>query len=167
MNTFVRQTGQLENALVSERTIGVLETKKAKSQPGGYMKTAILISRVLLGTGFLVFGLNILHPFLSSPPPPEGSLAAQFVAVMVPSHWMALVGAVQLLGGLLVLAGRTAPLGLALLGPVLVNILTFHICLAGGHGIAPGLVFSVLEIFLIYAYRSYFRAIFTVNALPT
>jgi putative oxidoreductase len=80
---------------------------------------------------------------------------------------MALVGAVQLLGGLFVLAGRTAPLGLALLGPVLVNILTFHICLASGHGIAPGLVFSVLEIFLIYAYRGYFRAIFTVNALPT
>src|SRR6267142_1753021 len=87
--------------------------------------------------------------------------------VMVPSHWMALAGAVQLLGGLLVLAGRTAPLGLVLLGPVLVNILAFHICLTGGHGIAPGLVFSVLEIFLIYAYRGYFRAIFTANALPT
>ena len=85
---------------------------------------------------------------------------------MVPSHWMALVGAVQLLGGLLVLAGRTAPLGLVLLGPILVNILAFHVFIQGGQGIAPGLVFSVLEIFLIYAYRSYFRAIFTANALP-
>src|SRR5260370_41149981 len=131
------------------------------------MKIAILISRILLGTGFFAFGLNILHPFLPSPPPPEGSLAAQFVTVMVPSHWMALVGAVQLLGGLLVLAGRTVPLGLVLLGPVLVNILAFHIFVLGGHGIAPGLVFTVLEIFLIYAYRSYFRPIFTVSAVPT
>ena len=130
------------------------------------MKIAILISRVLLGTGFIFFGLNILHPFLASPPPPAGSLAAQFVAVMVPSRWMALIGAVQLLGGILVLAGRTAPLGLVMLGPVLVNILAFHICLAGGHGIAPGLVFSALEILLIYGYRNYFRAIFTINALP-
>ena len=131
------------------------------------MKIATLLGRIVLGTGFVLFGLNILHPFMTAPPPPEGSLAGQFVAVMVPSHWMTLIGLVQLVGGLLVLAGRTAPLGLVLLGPVLVNILAFHICLEGGHGIAPGLVFSVFEIFLIYAYRSYFRAIFTASASPT
>jgi len=116
--------------------------------------------------GFIIFGLNILHPFMTAPPPPQGSLTAQFVAVMVPTHWMAFVGLVQLVGGLLVLTGRTAPLGLVLLGPILVNILAFHILLQGGQGIAPGLVFSALEIFLIHAYRSYFRSIFTANALP-
>jgi len=131
------------------------------------MKIAILISRFLLGMGFIIFGLNILHPFLTSPPPPEGSLAAQFVAVMVPSHWITFVGVLQLLGGLLLVIGRTAPLGLVVLGPILVNILAFHIFLQGGQGIAPGLVFSVLEIFLIYAYRSQFRAIVAANALPT
>jgi len=130
------------------------------------MKIAILISRFLLGMGFVIFGLNILHPFLTSPPPPDGSLAAQFVAVMVPSHWITFVGVLQLLGGLLLVIGRTAPLGLVVLGPILVNILAFHIFLQGGQGIAPGLVFSVLEIFLIYAYRSYFRAIVAANALP-
>jgi putative oxidoreductase len=130
------------------------------------MKMSLLISRVLLGTGFIIFGLNILHPFLNAPPPPAGSVTAQFVAVMFPSHSMGLVGAVQLLGGLLVLAGRTAPLGLVLLAPILVNILAFHVFIQGGQGIAPGLVFSVLEIFLTYAYRSYFRPIFTANALP-
>jgi hypothetical protein len=130
------------------------------------MKIAVAICRVLLGLGFFIFGLNILHPFLNAPPPPEGSLAAQFVAVMVPTHWMALIGLVQLVGGLLVLAGRTTPLGLTLLGPVLVNILAFHICLLGGQGIAPGLVFTVLEIFLIYAYRSYFSPILTLRAVP-
>jgi len=130
------------------------------------MKIAILISRVLLGMGFIIFGLNILHPFITTPPPPAGSLTAQFVAVMVPSHWMLLVGVFQLLGGLLVVIGRTTPLGLVLLGPILVNILAFHIFIQGGQGIAPGLVFSVLEIFLIYAYRSYFRAIVMANALP-
>ena len=131
------------------------------------MKIAITISRVLLGMGFIIFGLNIVHPFIATPPPPEGSLAAQFVAVMVPSHWMLLVGVFQLLGGLLVVIGRTTPLGLVLLGPNLVNILAFHIFIEGGQGIAPGLVFSVLEIFLIYAYRGYFRGIFTTHALPT
>ena len=58
-------------------------------------------------------------------------------------------------------------MGLVFLGPVLVNILAFHICLLGGQGIAPGVVFTVLELFLIYAYRSYFRPFFTVSAVPT
>ena len=132
------------------------------------MKIAVLISRVLLGVGFIIFGLNILHPFMPAPPPPPpDTLAGKFLGAMVPSHWMLLVGALQFLGGLLVIIGRTAPLGLVVLGPILVNILSFHIFIMGGQGIAPGLVFSVLEIFLIYAYRNYFRPLLTANALPT
>src|SRR5882724_3195535 len=131
------------------------------------MKTATIISRFILGLGFVVFGFNILHPFLPQPPIPDGSLPARFMGVMGPSHWMAMVGLFQVFGGVFVLLGRTAPIGLALLGPVLVNILAFHILLLGGAGIAPGLVFSVLELFLIYSYRSYFAPIFTINGVPT
>jgi len=131
------------------------------------MKTAIVISRFILGLGFVVFGLNILHPFLPQPPIPDGSLPARFMGVMGPSHWMALAGLFQVFGGVFVLLGRTAPIGLTLLGPVLVNILAFHILLMGGAGIAPGLVLSVLELFLIYTYRSYFAPIFTINAVST
>ena len=131
------------------------------------MKIATTISRFVLGLGFVVFGANILHPFLPQPPMPEASLPAQFAAVMGPTHWMTLVGLVQLFGGAFVLLGRTAPIGLTLLGPVLVNILAFNVLLMGGAGIAPGLVFSVLEVFLIYSYRSYFAPIFTINAVPT
>ena len=130
------------------------------------MKIAVAASRFVLGLGFVVFGLNILHPFLPQPPMPDGSLPAQFVGVMGPTHWMALVGLFQLFGGAFVLLGRTAPIGLTLLGPVLVNILAFHILLMGGAGIAPGAVFSVLELFLIYSYRDYFAPIFTVHAAP-
>lgn len=131
------------------------------------MKIATTVSRFLLGLGFVVFGANILHPFLPQPPMPEGSLPMQFMAVMGPTHWMALVGLVQLLGGALVLAGRTAPLGLTLLAPVLVNILAFHAFLMGGAGIAPGLVFTALELFLLYSYRGYFAPLLTVSAAPT
>jgi putative oxidoreductase len=131
------------------------------------MKIAIIIARVLIGLGFVIFGANILHQFMPMPPPPEGSPTAQFMAVMVPTHWMMVVGFFQLLGGILVLIGGTAPLGLALLAPVLVNILSFHVFIMGGEGIAPGLVFSVLELFLIYAYRNNFRGLFTTQAKPS
>jgi uncharacterized membrane protein YphA (DoxX/SURF4 family) len=130
------------------------------------MKIAINVCRFLLGLGFVVFGLNILFPFLPQPPPPEGSLMAQFMAVMFPTHWMSVVGFFQLLGGILVLIGGTLPLGLAILAPVLVNILACHICLMGGGGIAPGIVFSVLELFLLYSYRSSFAGLLTTKARP-
>jgi hypothetical protein len=131
------------------------------------MKIAAVVSRAFLGLGFVVFGLNILHPFLSMPPFPDGSQPGLFMAVMVPSGWMKLVGLAQLSGGLLVLLGGTAPLGLLVLAPVLVNILAFHVFLMGGAGIAPGIVFSILAAFLFYAYRGNFAAIFTIKAVPT
>lgn len=131
------------------------------------MKIAIIGSRVLLGLGFVVFGLNILFPFLPQPPPPsDGSMVANFMAAFGPSHWMSLVGVFQLVAGALVLFGGTAPLGLALLAPVLVNILAFHVLLMGGEGIAPGLVFTILEVFLLYAYRNHFSGLFTTKAKP-
>ncbi len=128
------------------------------------MKIATLITRILLGLAFIVFGLNILYPFMPQPAPVEGSLVAQFLTVMGPTHWMVLVGFVQLIGGLLVVSGKGTPLGLALLAPVLVNILAFHIFLENGSGIAPGLVFSALELFLMYSYRSYFLPFFNFKA---
>ena len=48
-----------------------------------------------------------------------------------------------------------------------VNILAFHVLMMGGAGIAPGAVFSVLELFLLYSYRSYFAPLFTFSAVPT
>jgi putative oxidoreductase len=118
----------------------------------------------LLGLAFCVFGANILHPFLPMPPMPPDSLPAKYMVVMGPTHYMAMVGAFQLLGGLCVLTGGLAPIGLVLLGPVLVNILAFHFFLEGGTGIGIGLFFTALEIFLIYAYRRHFIPLFTFRA---
>ena len=72
----------------------------------------------------------------------------------------------QLVGGLLVLIGGTAPLGLVILGPILVNILTFHAVLMGGHGIGAGVFATILEIYLIWAYRANFAGILTMKAKP-
>ena len=58
------------------------------------------------------------------------------------------------------LVGRYVPLALVLLGPILVNILLFHITLQNGVGIVPGLIATVLEVFLIWAYRLSFRGLF-------
>lgn len=130
------------------------------------MKTATLIARLLLGAGFVVFGANILHPFLPMPPMDPQSLPARFGGIMMETRWMQVIGAFQLAGGLLVLSGRLAPLGLALLAPVLVNIWCFHLLLTGGAGLGPGAFFTALEAFLIYAYRPHFLPLLSCDAKP-
>jgi putative oxidoreductase len=92
------------------------------------MKIASLLARVLLGLVFLVFGLNGFFHFIPMPPP--AGLAGQFMGVVFASHYWVLIFAVQALGGLLLLVNRYVPLALVLLGPVIVNILNFHILMA-------------------------------------
>ena len=132
------------------------------------MKVLAIICQVLLGLMFIVFGLNgFLHfiPMDAQPPAPD-SLAGKFMASMIGSGWMHVVSGFEVVGGLLVLIGRTAPLGLVFLGPIIFNALLFHLLMAGGHGIGPAAGAAVLEIVLVYAYRTYFAGLFTASAKP-
>jgi uncharacterized membrane protein YphA (DoxX/SURF4 family) len=122
------------------------------------MKIAVIIARVLLGLVFLVFGLNNLHPFMPMQMPPGD--AGTFSTILYTHGWLAFHGVLYVIAGVLLLAGRYVPVGLVILGPIIVNILVFHLTLAPS-GIVPGLVCAVLEIFLIWAYWPAFRAIFT------
>jgi hypothetical protein len=126
------------------------------------MKIAVIIARVLLGFTFVFFGANGLHPFLPMGPMPTG-LAGQFIAVFAQSHWVAIVAAVQVIAGLLLLVNRFVPLALALLGPVIVNILVFHL-LMNLAGIPPGVVVTILWLFLFYRYRGNFAGLFVAKA---
>ncbi len=123
------------------------------------MKIAILICRVLLGLMFFVFGLNGILHFMPMPPMPPSD-ATTFSTILMASGWMKFVSLLMVISGLLLLVGRFVPLALVMLGPILVNILLFHICLEGGKGIAPGAVATLLELALIFFYRLSFRGLF-------
>src|SRR5437868_11978076 len=88
------------------------------------MKTLTIIARSLLGLIFVVFGANAFLHFIPMPPP-EG-LAGDFMKALFASHYFYVVALLQIVGGALCLVGRFVPLGLTLLGPVIVNILLFH-----------------------------------------
>ena len=122
------------------------------------MKYLVIIVRILLGLAFVVFGSNILHPFIPMPPPPPGD-AGVFAGVLMHSGYMNVVGVLQLLGGICLLTGRLAPLGLTLLGPVIFNIVLFHIFFDRS-GLPMAAVFAILSLFLLWAYRDKFPAIF-------
>src|ERR1700744_1229526 len=121
------------------------------------MKTATIISRVLLGLVFVTFGLNMFLNFIPMPPPPEGP-AREFMTALFMSHYVYAVGALQVVGGLILLSGRLIPLGLMLLGPVIVNIVLFHALMAPA-GLPMAFLVSVLVLFLLWRYREYFAGL--------
>src|SRR5260221_12638113 len=98
------------------------------------MKIVTLIARLLLGLICVVFGLNGFLNFLSMGPMPTG-LAGQFMGALFVSHYYWVIAALQVVGGVLLLVNRFVPLALVLLGPVIVNILCYHLFLnqVGAH----------------------------------
>ena len=122
------------------------------------MKILTLIARLLLGLIFFVLGLNGFLNFLNMGPMPSG-LAGQFIGALALSHYFWVVAALQVAGGALLLVNRFVPLGLVLLGPVIVNILLYHLFL-NPTGIALAIVVTILWFIVFYAHRQYFSGIF-------
>lgn len=126
------------------------------------MKIVILIARLLLGLVFVVFGLNGFLNFLSMGPMPTG-LAGQFIGALFQSHYLWVVAGLQVVGGLLLLVNRFVPLALVLLGPVIVNILLYHL-LMNPAGIAMAMLVAILWFIVFYGHRQYFAGIFVQRA---
>lgn len=122
------------------------------------MKIASTIARILLGIMFTVFGLNGFLHFIPQPPPP-GGLAGEFTHALFASGYLYPIMALQLVSGLLFLTGRYTPLALTLIGPVIVNILLFHLTMAPA-GIGPGAMAAILWAVVFYSQRSAFAGIF-------
>ena len=122
------------------------------------MKIVVLIARILMGLIFFVFGLNGFLHFIPMGPMPSG-MAGQFIGLLFQSHYVYFVSAVQVIGGALLLVNRYVPLGLTLLGPVIVNILLYHL-LMDLKGIPPGLVVTVCWAIVAYRNRQYFASLF-------
>jgi uncharacterized membrane protein YphA (DoxX/SURF4 family) len=120
------------------------------------MKIAALICRILLGLIFVVFGSNIFFHFLKMPPP-QGQAGA-FMGAMFTSGYIYVVGALQVVGGLLLLIGRFVPLGLTLLGPVIVNILCFHTFLEPS-GLPLAIVVAILSLVVLAYHRQSFSGL--------
>ena len=126
------------------------------------MKYAPTIAGGLLGLLFVIFGSNFFLKFIPMPPgPPEGSPAALFFGALFPTGYLAFVKILEILRGVIVAIPKTRNIGLLVLGPIIVNILAFHVFLTGGAGLADPVVILItaLPIFLLWAKRDKFIAL--------
>jgi hypothetical protein len=130
------------------------------------MRYLKIIARVLLGLGFLIFGLNGFFHFIPQPKDAMSQGAMDFFGALNNTKYMIpLIFATQTLGGALLLVNRFVPLALALLAPVVVNIILFHLFLAPS-GLPVATVVLVLELFLAWVYRGAFRSMLAFRSKP-
>jgi uncharacterized membrane protein YphA (DoxX/SURF4 family) len=125
------------------------------------MKHIPIIAGALLGLAFITFGLLYFLEMMPKNDPPEGSPVAHFFGAFGPTGWMDFVKVCEIVGGILVAIPKTRNFGLLVLGPIIVNILAFHIFLTQGAGLAdPALILiCLLAAYLLWAERKTFRGL--------
>lgn len=122
------------------------------------MNKIALVSRILMGLGFVVFGLNGFFQFLPQPPLPEGSM--KFLGgLMAAPYFFPLLKGTEVLMGLLLLANRLVPFALVVLSPIVIHIFLFHAFLAPDGMIVP-ILFVVMQILIAYDRRESFAGLF-------
>lgn len=127
------------------------------------MRTASVIARYLAGVIFLVLGLNGFLHFIPLPPP--DGVAGQFMGALFMSHYLILVFGLQVIAAVLLLANRFVPLALAILAPLIVNILAFHFLMAPS-GLPLALLVTVLWVLTFVDARSAFAGLFQARLQP-
>ncbi len=81
-----------------------------------------------------------------------------FMGAFIPTGYMTFVKVLELVGGILVAIPRTRNFGLLVLGPIIVNILAFHVFIMKCEGLSnPMLIVIVLlALYLLWVGRKGF-----------
>ncbi|HEY0706399.1 MAG TPA: DoxX family protein [Polyangia bacterium] len=112
-------------------------------------------ARIFQGLVFTVFGLNFFFHFLPMPPAPPRATA--FAGALFASGYLfPLLKVTEVVAGVLLLSNRFVPLALAVLAPIVVNIVGFHLVLAPA-GMAVPVAVLAAELYLAWTYRAAFR----------
>ena len=127
------------------------------------MKITSTAARYLLGLIFFVFGLNGFLHFIPTPPP--AGVAGQFFVALYRSHYLVVIFLLQLIPAILLLLNRYVPLALTLLGPIVVNILFFHLLMAPS-GLPMAFIVTIFWVLTAVSVRSAFRALFRKTYSP-
>ena len=114
--------------------------------------------RIVLGLILIIFGANKFLNFMPMPELSEG--AADFMGALGKTGYMfPLIGAIEVITGLLLIFKKWVPFALILLAPIVVNMLLYHVYfdLAGIGGAA---IVSLLTVVLIYVNWNHYKSLF-------
>jgi hypothetical protein len=126
-------------------------------------KATILVQRVF-GFSFLAFGLNGFVHFIPVVRMRNPALEF-FLGLAATGYMLPLLYVTQATAGALLLVGMFVPFTLALLAPIIVNILLFHLFLAPA-GLPVALMLVAFELSLAWDYRDAFAPMLQAHTIP-
>jgi hypothetical protein len=128
------------------------------------VKTTVLVSRILLGFIYLVFGLDYFLHFIPYQPLHTGVTGAFIAGLKGIGYFYPMIKVIQITGGLSLLFNRYAPFSAVVLFPISLNVLLFHTILVPS-GWLMGVTLIVPNLLLGYGYRKYYSGMFIVKAV--
>jgi putative oxidoreductase len=128
------------------------------------MRYATMVSRILLGFIYLVFGLDYFLHFIPYQPGHTGVPAALKDGLIGTGYIYPMMKTIQVVGGISLLVNRYAPFSAVMLFPISLNVLLFHTILVPS-GWLMGVFLIVPNLFLGYAYRKYYAGMFIKTPL--
>lgn len=121
------------------------------------------IAGVLLGLCFLAASVPVLLNLdIAKPPPiPEGTPVWHFMQAFGPTGYVKFVKIFEFTGGVIVMIPRLRNIGLLLLGPVIVNIIAFHVLMDDPHHLINPLldIIIVCALYLLWDARRKFAGL--------
>jgi putative oxidoreductase len=124
------------------------------------MKITVLVSRLLLGFLYLVFGLDYFFQFIPYQPPQHEGAAGLFKAGLVATgYFYPIQKVIQIVGGLSLLSNLYAPFFAVVLFPISLNVFLFHTFLVPS-GWLMGVLLLLPNLLLGLGYRDCYRGLF-------
>lgn len=117
------------------------------------MKIAVIIVRVLLAVMYLFASVSYFLNIMPKAPEMTAAQTSFMTGLMASVYLFPLIKITELVGGILLLIGRTAPLAALLIFPVTLNIFLYHVFL-GPKDLPMVVVMLLFNLFLFYAYRA-------------
>ena len=120
------------------------------------------VAGAILGLLFIMASVMVLFHLGPTPPtPPEGSPAALFMGALAPTGYLTFIKICELTGGILVMIPRLRNFGLLVLGPIILNILAFHVFIMKGATLLDPMVIGIclLAAYLLWAGRKAFAGL--------
>ena len=124
------------------------------------MKITVLISRLILGFLYLVFGLDYFLHFIPYQPLHTGVTGAFVAGLKGVGYFYPMIKTIQVLAGLSLLLNRYPAFAAVVVFPISLNVLLFHTILVPS-GWYMGLLLVIPNLLLGYGYRKYYSGMFT------
>jgi hypothetical protein len=128
------------------------------------MKVTTIVSRILLGFLYLVFGLDYFLHFIPYEPHHTGRVAAFKAGLKGVGYFYPMIKSIQVVGGISLLINQYAAFFAVVLFPISINVFLYHTILVPS-GWLMGVLLLVPNLFLGYAYRQYYSGMFVRKPL--